>query len=80
MKQTNFTTIILEADNNKYLTQTSENININERIVASKVAIGSKDSADNWKEITEEEANEIKQAKEEAIKESMGEINSTQPE
>lgn len=59
MKQIEVTIIILKADEGKYLTQVSEDID--KRIVVPEIALGSNDSPDNWKEITVEEAEEILQ-------------------
>lgn len=55
-----FTTIIIEADPGNYLTQADENIELKDRTVATKIALGKFDSADNYKEITKEEADAIK--------------------
>ena len=58
MKSNSFTTIIIEADENCYLTQSNE-IDLKDRIVAKKIALGKNDSAENWKEISKEVADEI---------------------
>ena len=64
MVQSEFNTIILKADEGKYLTQLSD-VNIENRVVASTIAIGKNDSPNNWKEITKEEADAIIKAQEE---------------
>lgn len=58
MVQSEFTTIILKADEGMVLTQVGDT-SLNERILASEIALGRYDSADNYKEITETEAMEI---------------------
>lgn len=64
MKSNSFTTIILEADENCYLTQADENVEIKNRIVAKRIALGKLDSADNYKEISKEDGDAIKEAQE----------------
>lgn len=66
MKSNTFTTIIITPENGYYLTQNNE-VELKDRIVCSQVALGSNDSADNWKEITIEEGEEIK-AQQEALR------------
>lgn len=63
MKQTSFTTIIIEAEEGKFLTQVSNDIDINERVIGKKIAIGSNDSPDNWCEITADEKEQFEQLK-----------------
>ncbi len=59
MKSNSFTTIIIEADDNCYLTQTAD-VELKDRMVASKIALGKFDSPENYKEITKEEGDAIK--------------------
>lgn len=59
-----FTTIIIEAEGDNYLTQIDDSVEIKDRIVARKIALGKFDSADNYKEISKEEGDAIKQAQE----------------
>ncbi len=66
MKSNSFTTIILEAEPNHYLTQSDDSIELKDRIIASMIALGKHDSPDNYKEITKEEGDEIK-AQQEAL-------------
>lgn len=63
MKQETFTTIIIEAEEGKYLTQASSEIDAKDRITAKKVALGKNDSPSNWIEIEEEEAVAFEQSK-----------------
>lgn len=67
MKKTSFTTIILTAARGKYLTQASQDIDIKERVIATKVALGSNDSSDNWCEITAEDKEEFERLKNEPL-------------
>lgn len=50
-----------------YLTQVDD-VDIEERVIATTVAIGANDSVSNWKEITSAEAESINKLKEEARK------------
>lgn len=59
MQQSQFTTTILKAEENHYLTQVDKNIPILDRLFCREVALGLNDSPANWKEITEEEYNEL---------------------
>lgn len=65
MKQESFTTIILRAEEGKYLTQAYD-VDISERVIGPEIALGRNDSPKNWKEITKEEADKIKEEKETA--------------
>lgn len=65
MDVSSYTTIIITPQEGMYLTQV-DNVDIEKRVVATTVAIGSNDSAMNWKEITAEEAESINKLKEEA--------------
>ena len=64
MKQGTFTVNILEPENGGYITQ-KEAVSIPETILSKKVFLAVNDSVDNYKEITEEEAEVIKQAQKE---------------
>lgn len=65
MDISSYTTIIITPQEGMYLTQV-DNVDIEKRVVATTVAIGSNDSASNWKEITSTEAESINKLKEEA--------------
>lgn len=67
MKQTEFTTIILTAGRGKYLTQASQDVDIKDRIIGQKVAIGANDSPDNWCEISESDKEEFERQRAEAM-------------
>lgn len=60
MKAESFTTIIIESEPGFVLTQADDNVALRDRILATKIAIGKFDSPDNYKEIPQEEADEIK--------------------
>lgn len=62
-----FKTIILKADENKFLTN-AKNVDIKERIIATIIALGKNDNADNYIEISAEQAEEYKRLQEEEIK------------
>lgn len=64
MKQGTFTVNILEPENGGYITQ-KNTVNIQDTILSKKVFLAVNDSVDNYKEITEEEAEVIKQAQKE---------------
>lgn len=53
-----FNTTVITAEEGKYLTQ-SFDLDIENRVIATTVALGENDSVDNWKEITKEEGNTI---------------------
>lgn len=69
MQTTNFTTIILKPEDGKFLTQSDENIDIKQRIVATTVALGKNDTEENWREIDAEEAASIRDAQKLAYEE-----------
>ncbi len=65
MKTQSFTTQIIEADADHYLTQADEAIALKDRIVATRIALGKFDSADNYVEISKEAGDLIKKQQEE---------------
>ena len=70
MKQNEFNTVVLTAEEGKYLTQ-SFDVEILDRTVADTVALGRYDKAENWEEITKEEADTIREQQAEARKKEM---------
>lgn len=82
MKTEKFTTMILTPEEGKYLTQTA-GVDIRERIISTSVALGRNDSAANWREITQAEADEYRRlrrvaaeaAQKEAEDRAAGEID-----
>lgn len=67
MKQTKGTPTILTASNGKKLTQADENIELANRIVTDRVYLAVNDTAERWKEITDEEAAQIAEAQAVAV-------------
>lgn len=74
MKASNFTTTILKADENHFLTNADPATEILNRVVATTIAIGKYDSADNYIEIDKEQADEYKRLIDEAQEEERKRI------
>lgn len=74
MEQSKFQTIVLTASEGMYITQTAD-VEILNRIVAETVALGKNDSANNYKEITKEEGNAIREEQEKLIQKQINEIS-----
>lgn len=68
MIQSNYTVVVLEPSEGHTLTQ-SQDVEIQNRILSKKVFLAVNDSPNNWKEITDAEADEIRLAQEEYTKE-----------
>lgn len=68
MTQTSFTTRVITPENGFVLTQAGD-VDIKDRIFSDKVFLGINDAPENWKEITEAEAEALKAEQEEANKE-----------
>lgn len=68
MVQSNYTVIILQPSEGYTLTQSAD-VKIAERILSKKVFLAVNDSPDNWKEITDEKAENIRIQQEELAKE-----------
>lgn len=62
-----FKTIIIKASDGKYLTN-AKDVDINERIIATTIALGKFDNPDNYIEISAEEAEKYKEEKAKEIK------------
>lgn len=62
-----FKTIIIKASDGKYLTN-AKDVDINERIIATTIALGKFDNPDNYIEISAEEADKYKEEKAKEIK------------
>ena len=58
MKIENYTTIILTAEEGYYLTQSFE-VDLRDRIISTKVALGITSTKDDWKEISIQEGDQI---------------------
>lgn len=63
-----FTTTIIEAENDCYLTQVAD-VDLKDRLVVTKIALGKFDSADNYKEISKAEGDAIKAEQENLMSE-----------
>lgn len=66
MKEIKGTPAVLVAAKGKKLTQADDAVGLSERIVTDRVYLAVTDSAERWKEITAEEADEIVAAQAEA--------------
>lgn len=67
METGTITTTVLIASDGYKLTQASDDIVILDRVIGKKIYLASNDSADNWKEITDEEAEALKAEKADAM-------------
>lgn len=67
MKNTSYTVQIIEPSDGYTLTQ-SKDVELRERIFSKKVFLAVNDSVSNWKEITDEEAENLKREQEVLIK------------
>ena len=61
---------VLRPNEGCLLTQSAD-VDVKERIFSEEIWLASTDSADNWKDITIEEADKIKKEQEEAIAEEQ---------
>lgn len=59
MKKSNYTVQIIEPSEGYTLTQ-SKDVEVQDRILSKKIFLAVNDSPDNWKEITDAEAEAIK--------------------
>lgn len=59
MKKSNYTVQIIEPSEGYTLTQ-SKDVEVQDRILSKKIFLAVNDSPDNYKEITDKEADEIK--------------------
>lgn len=63
MKKSNYTVQIIEPSEGYTLTQ-SKDLEVQNRILSKKIFLAVNDSPDNWKEITDKEAEAIKSEQE----------------
>ena len=68
MKKSNYTVQIIEPNEGFTLTQSAE-VDVNARIFSKKIYLAVNDSPDNWKEITDAEAEELQAEQERLFKE-----------
>lgn len=69
MKQSNYTVKIIEPSDGYTLTQNND-VELNERIFSKKIFLAINDSADNYKEILDSEADELMKQIEELAKQT----------
>lgn len=68
MKKSNYTVQIIEPNEGFTLTQSAE-VDVKARIFSKKIYLAVNDSPDNWKEITDTEAEELQAEQERLFKE-----------
>lgn len=68
MKRSNYTVQIIEPNEGFTLTQSAE-VDVKARIFSKKIYLAVNDSPDNWKEITDVEAEELQAEQERLFKE-----------
>ena len=71
MTSENYSSVIIKAKEGFYITEVDDSMGSQNRTIATAVALGTNDSADNYKEITAEEADELKRLQDEASKEQI---------
>lgn len=77
MKQENYTTRVLVADDNHHLTQAAD-VDIMNRVITDKVFLSVNDAPENWREITDEEAQEFISEQQNIIKQREAEKDTVQ--
>ena len=68
---------VLRPNEGCLLTQSAD-VDVKERIFSDEIWLASTDSADNWKDITIEEADQIKKEQKAAMTEELEQINNEQ--
>lgn len=68
MKNSNYTVRVIEPETGFYLTQAAD-VNVEDRILSKKIFLAINDSEDNWKEISDMEAEVIKAEQERIARE-----------
>lgn len=66
MTKSEFTTVVLKPEEDKYLTQ-AEDVDIRQRIIATTIALGKNDKPENWIEIDADKADEYRKLQQEAF-------------
>lgn len=77
MKQENYTTRVLVADDNHHLTQAAD-VDIMDRVITDKVFLSVNDAPENWREISDEEAQEFITEQQRVIKQREAEKDTVQ--
>lgn len=70
MKQSTYTVQVVQPSDGHILTQSAD-IDLKDRIFSEKIFLGVNDSIDNWKEITIEKANNLKQKQRDLIEKEL---------
>lgn len=78
MKQQDYTTTILTADEGMVLTQAAD-VPLIERVFGSTVSLGRNDNVSNWCEITETEAEALKSEQKAELDRMALELEATSP-
>ena len=71
MEQTSYTTRVLTPSQGHKITQADDNTNLKDRFFSDKVFLASTDKAENYKEITDAEAEELMRQQQEALAEEQ---------
>lgn len=74
MKQETFTTIVLHAEEGKFLTQAAD-VPIEARVIGTTIALGKNDSPENWKEISAYKAKMYEREKNAAAESYINDTN-----
>lgn len=77
MKTTNYTVQIIEPAEGYTLTQAAD-VEVSNRILSKKVFLAVSDNPANWKEITDQEAEEIRLEQERIAKEEQDKIQANE--
>lgn len=78
MTSKQFTTTVLTPADGMYLTQKGD-VEISQRIIARTVALDANDSPDNWREITQAEADAYRAAQDKAAEEALNNAEAEMP-
>lgn len=70
MKQTAYTVQVVQPSDGHVLTQSTD-IELSDRIFSEKIFLGVNDKIENWKEITIEEADDLKTKQKELIEKEI---------
>lgn len=71
MEQTSYTTRVLTPSKGHKITQADNGIDLKDRFFSDKVFLASTDKAENYKEITDAEAEELMRQQQEALAEEQ---------
>lgn len=71
MEQTSYTTRVLTPSQGHKITQADDNTSLKDRFFSDKVFLASTDKAENYKEITDAEAEELMRQQQQALAEEQ---------